>query len=648
MSGVESEFWDKRRLLPTVAMLLCFWPGLVTTLGIPLSFAVLMVLPFRYALANSNRIFVQRWLKYGLVVICLSFWWTAFSSKFALEPAVGLLVLGAWLKLAEANDRRDGYVLVYSGFLIAASVFLLQQTLWQALWVSLGVVLGFWSLLEYELSPSCRLSRTKRVAIPSGTVLLAIPLTLVWFLIFPRMAPLWAIPITAEVSRLGMSDTLRPGDVTQLGRDASLAFRVEFSGEMPQYSDLYWRGITLGRFDNGTWRQHRVLQRPPRATIVPMSPLSEPRLDYTVFQKASHRHWVYVLNPSTSADDRLQSLSDRTLRSRWPITSDMAFDLSHAEASLPKASLGTMVSRLETQFPRGLNPRAEALVVSLTVPGNTQATIAKVLDWYQSQPFFYTLEPEPIQEPDFVDRFLFDTQSGFCEHYAYSFVALLRLAGIPARIVGGYMGGEVNPLNGTVSVREMDAHAWTEVWIDNRGWVRVDPTATVAPERIQRGALETLEGIGGYLGASPLSLLHLRDWQLINRIRLSLDDLNYRWQSVVMGYDKDQQVRALTKLMGEISPLRIIALFIAAIILSLLPLALIGLIKWYRYRRQPSIQAVMALDRMLASMGVARYPGETLRNAVARAREAGHESEQTDSELLNSLARAEAYLYGAK
>ena len=295
MIGVESEFWDKRRLLPTVAMLLCFWPGLVTTLGIPLSIVVLLVLPFRHALAHSNSSFVTRWLKHGLVLICLLFWWTSFPSKFALEPAVGLLVLGAWLKLAEASDRRDGYVLVYSGFLIAASVFLFQQTLWQSLWVCLGVVMGFWSLLEYELSSSSRLSKAKRAAIPSGAVLLAIPLTLVWFLIFPRIAPLWAIPVTAEVSRMGMSDTLRPGDVTQLGRDASLAFRVEFSGEMPRYSDLYWRGITLGRFDNGTWRQHRVLQRPSRVAMVPMHQLSDRRLDYTVFQKAI----VIGFTPST-------------------------------------------------------------------------------------------------------------------------------------------------------------------------------------------------------------------------------------------------------------------------------------------------------------------------------------------------------------
>lgn len=638
----DDQFWRARRTMPTVAMLLTFLPGLSSTIGLTLSGFVLLVLVMRYLSHHLMLMESSAWPSRLLMTLGLTVWWWTFPSKVALEPAVGLLFLGAWLKLSEARDRRDGYVLVYTGFLLAASVFLFHQTLWQALLVVLGVVMGFSALLQFELESES--DKSQLLWLPAATVALAIPITLVWFLIFPRMAPLWAIPVAADVSRMGMSDTLRPGDVSQLGRDASLAFRVEFEGELPPYSELYWRGITLGRFDDGTWRQHRWLTRPSQRVTAPELSVSDTDRRYTVLQKASHRHWIYSLMPSVTSDDRVRIYPDLTLKTRWPITADMAFDLSMVERKAVNPNISAISRRVETAFPVGLNPRSEALIRSLAIPGDSEATIDRVLEWYRSQPFVYTLEPTPISTLDFVDRFLFDTQSGFCEHYAYSFVALLRLAGIPARIVGGYMGGEVNPLNGTVSVREMDAHAWAEVWIEQAGWVRFDPTGVVAPERVQRGALDSLEDAGGFLTASPLSLLHLRDWQWINRLRLSFDDLNYRWQSAVMGYDRDQQVRALTRLLGQISPTRLLALFAAAISVTLIPIAGFLLVRYYRRHRQPMVRAVHALELELKRVGIVRNPGETLRSAVARSQSSGLDSERA-TVLSDALARAEAALY---
>ena len=191
----------------------------------------------------------------------------------------------------------------------------------------------------------------------------------------------------------------------------------------------------------------------------------------------------------------------------------------------------------------------------------------------------------------------------------------------------------------------MDAHAWAEVWIEQAGWVRFDPTGVVAPERVQRGALDSLEDAGGFLTASPLSLLHLRDWQWINRLRLSFDDLNYRWQSAVMGYDRDQQVSALTRLLGQISPTRLLALFAAAISVTLIPIAGFLLVRYYRRHRQPVVRAVYLLDQELKTMGIVRNPGETLRAAVARAHHSELDSEKPQLVLSDALARAEAALY---
>ena len=259
------------------------------------------------------------------------------------------------------------------------------------------------------------------------------------------------------------------------------------------------------------------------------------------------------------------------------------------------------------------------LIEQLLVPDEPLTTVQRTLDWYRAQPFAYTLQPEVITESNFVDRFLFDTQSGFCEHFAYSFVALMRLMNIPSRIVGGYMGGEVNPLNGTVTVRELDAHAWAEVWTDATGWIRIDPTSTVAPERIERGSLESLQGTAGFLNASPLSLLHLRNWQWINRLRLELDVINYRWQSSVMSYKQAQQTAFLSRLLGSISTTRILLLLGAAIAATLLPLLLFLGRKYAFKRRGAKARAHTRLTRTLKAHGVMRSPGETMRQAVTRA-----------------------------
>ena len=363
----DDQFWQARRTMPTVAMLLTFLPGLSSTIGLTLSGFVLLVLVMRYLSHHLMLMESSAWPSRLLMTLGLTVWWWTFPSKVALEPAVGLLFLGAWLKLSEARDRRDGYVLVYTGFLLAASVFLFHQTLWQALLVLLGVVMGFSALLQFELESES--DKPQLLWLPAATVALAIPITLVWFLIFPRIAPLWAIPVAADVSRMGMSDTLRPGDVSQLGRDASLAFRVEFEGELPPYSELYWRGITLGRFDDGTWRQHRWLTRPSQRVTAPELSVSDTDRRYTVLQKASHRHWIYSLMPSVTSDDRVRIYPDLTLKTRWPITADMAFDLSMVERKAVNPNISAISRRVETAFPVGLNPRSEALVRSLGDPG---------------------------------------------------------------------------------------------------------------------------------------------------------------------------------------------------------------------------------------------------------------------------------------
>ena len=630
MPSHNHKFWLPRRAFPTAAMQLLLLPSLLSHLGwsIPLltvitSFIALSTYQKSLPLVRLNRRGMNT-----LVVVSFGIWWWAFPSKLTLEPAVGLLLLGASLKLIEVKAARDAYVLVFSNIALAASLFLFDQSLWASIAVLAVLALGLLALVEINTIIDQRKSMIRRIRFPIAIIFGAIPMTLVWFLVFPRVAPLWAIPVLGESVKMGMSDTLRPGDVAELGRDASVAFRVEFEGNVPTYSDLYWRGITLGAFDNGSWRQHSYLKAPARSSLKPGFPKnsSSPNQEissYTVFQTPSQRSWLYQLNPSVTTDDHAELLADNTYQTRWPITSGLetSYTLLNARASKRPTS-GALIAAslaLDSTFPRDLNPRALALAQELTVPGDSHASVVRTLDWFRNQPLIYTLQPDLISESNFVDRFLFETQSGFCEHFAYSFVALMRLMDIPARIVGGYMGGEINPLNGTVTVRELDAHAWTEVWIEDLGWLRVDPTATVAPDRIEQGSLNSLQGTPGFLSSSPLSLLRLRDWGWVNRIRLELDAINYRWQSGIMSYQRAQQSELLTKLLGQITISRVLAMLAIGLGVTLLPIVLVVGVHRYKQWRQPKNRAYRQLARTLAACGVERQPGETLRQATQRA-----------------------------
>ena len=310
--------------------------------------------------------------------------------------------------------------------------------------------------------------------------------------------------------------------------------------------------------------------------------------------------------------------------------------------SAARAMMNCGLSDLRLVAPRDGWPNPAALPMAAggsEIIENARVYDNFVLKWYQSQPFVYTLEPSSIREPNFVDRFLFETQEGFCEHFAYSFVALMRLAGIPARIVGGYMGGELNPINNTITVREMDAHAWTEVWLDELGWMRVDPTGVVAPERIRLGSIDSLRSSASFLSESPLSLLHLNDWQWINTLRWRLDALNYRWQSNIMSYRDKQQSALLKSIIGKITPLRILMLLGATLLLTLVPLMLWFVLRGSALFKTSQQRKLQHIDRRLRHCGVFRLEGETLRQAVKRANAASASDLATLTDAVNAFER---------
>lgn len=613
----QPPFWTANRVIPIAGMLMVLAFCLVPSLGSGPTLSLSLIACWRVWQIIKGWRPAPRWVVNISMVAGAIAWWQIFPSKLTLEPAVGLLVVATGLKLLEAHSRRDAIVLIYSGFTLAAAVFLFDQSLWFSICVLFSVLMGLVGLQESTSSGRNSRSINKRVKLAALVIITALPITAAWFVIFPRIAPLWAIPIMADSAKMGMSDTLRPGDISKLGQDASLAFRVQFDGDPPPFDRWYWRGITLGSFDDGTWRQHRYLRNRQYASRTPARLSSDDVASYTVTQAASHRSWLYHLAPSAPIQSEVLRFPDETFQYQRPITADLSLSYQLKNERWSGLQTSQTALKLEREFPSHLNPRASNLMSQLVDPTEPWSTVNNALAWYRSQPFSYTLEPPSISGSDFVDQFLFDTQSGFCEHYAYSFVALMRLAGIPARIVGGYMGGELNPLNNTIVVRELDAHAWAEVWIEGRGWVRVDPTGVVAPERVERGSIDSLEGTSGYLLNSPLSLLRFRNSEWINNLRLQLDAMNYEWQTSIMNYRYEQQATLLKALLGQVTSYRILLLLCLAVLVTASPVVL-----WITWRRLASLRDPMSrklrwFDRELRRRGVIRGSGDTLRGASA-------------------------------
>lgn len=251
--------------------------------------------------------------------------------------------------------------------------------------------------------------------------------------------------------------------------------------------------------------------------------------------------------------------------------------------------------------------------------GSDAALVTAVLSRFRTGAFSYTLEPPLLPQVDSLDAFLFLTQRGFCEHYAAAFVYLMRAAGVPARVVAGYQGGEVNPVNRTVIVHQFDAHAWAEVWLQGQGWVRVDPTAAVSPDRIEWGLERAMAGEGGFLSNSPLSPLRYRSIAWVNTLRLRYDALTYRWQLMVVGFDREQQFRILNDWFDGISIRKFVFALLGAWVLVLVPVALSLL----RGRRTHTLAAMdkyyLKFCARLARRGVVREPGETPDQFFARA-----------------------------
>lgn len=535
------------------------------------------------------------------------------GSLIGLDAGVVLLVAAFILKLVEMRTRRDALVLIFLGFFTVVTAYLFDDGMLAALYSLLPVIALLAALIGLQQSAfAARPLATLRLA---ATLLAqALPLMLLLFLFFPRMGPLWSLPLPSDKGVTGLSDSMAPADIAELSQSAELAFRASFEGAPPPRRELYWRALTLERFDGRRWSQSEASQfNSPAQWVKRGEPLS-----YSVVMQPSARPWLFTLDVGETRLEDTRQMIDYHLQRRLPVDRSLLYRVTSWPEAVRDPELDERVRRRTLQLPEQGDPRSRAWAAELKArhPA-TEDLVQALLQHFNREPFVYTLKPPP-GGANSVDEFLFDSRRGFCAHYAGAMTFVLRSAGVPARIVAGYQGGEINPTGNYVAVRQFDAHAWVEYWTPEKGWSSVDPTFQVAPNRIEQGLEEAVAGEQSFLENSPFSPLRYRQVSWVNQLRLTWDQLNYGWQRWVLGYQGEVQMQVLQRWFGALDG-RTFALLLVGGGGVLVGLVALFMFKPWRRERDPQLRLFQGFERALGRQGVCRGKGEGPRDYAARA-----------------------------
>ncbi len=538
----------------------------------------------------------------------------SYSTLLGKNAGVALLIVMLALKLLELRALRDARLLIYLSYFLVITNFLYTQTIPIALYMFVATL-----VITAALSVLTHSSRERAVSnhLRLAAVLLAqaVPIMLVLFVFFPRVAgPLWGLPRDAYAGMTGLSDTMTPGAISSLAQSDATAFRVKFFGPAPDPGLRYWRGPVLWHTDGRTWSPGRIGSYPRKPPGVLQNRGEAVR--YAVTLEGHDKPWLLALDLPVQISMRALYTVDFQWLSYGPVRERIRYEAT----SWPHYHTGTLEPQLRKaalQLPGLVSPRVQALVKDWrTRADSDHAVVQQALDYFNTQPFVYTLRPPRLGD-DPVDEFLFGTRRGFCEHYAAAFVVLMRSSGIPARVVTGYQGGEYNPVGDYWLIRQADAHAWAEVWLPDAGWLRVDPTAAVAPERIEHALDLDLQESGAparFRLAETGLLAH--SWR---RLQFAVDAVNNNWNQWVLSYGPQRQLELLAALGFKQASWREMALSL----LLLTGTCLLAVALWMLVKTpgpsDPVLQAWQRFCQRLARLGVRRAPSEGPRDLARRA-----------------------------
>lgn len=517
------------------------------------------------------------------------------------EASTALLVLLAGFKILETRSGRDFYVSAFLGFFIIVTNFFYTQSIVTAIFMIVTVAVLLTALITHnDRGPSHK--SLERFGLAGGMLAQAVPVMLVLFLLFPRISgPLWGLPRDAHAGHIGISNRMEPGSISQLSQTGEVAFRVEFDGPLPDQAILYWRGPVFG-YDDGRGWSRMGANTPDTA---PLRSSGTP-FHYTITLEPTNQPWLFALEMPEHPPVQGYFSHDYQVYAREPVQQRIRYALSsRTDYRLDPSNPAELQRAL--QLPDA-HPRAIALGRAWRESGADPVSIVRrALLMFNQENFYYTLTP-PLLAGDNVDEFLFGTRQGFCEHYAGAFVVLMRAAGVPARVVTGYQGGEYNPVGNYLIVYQRDAHAWTEVWLEERGWIRVDPASSVAPERVQEGiggALpETIRGIARVFGGEGLSS------DLWQNLRHTWDAANNQWNQWVISYGPQRQTLFLEQFGLGDADVRTLALVLAAMVGALMTALAVWLMRDHAPARDAARLLYDRFCRKLARIGMQRLPSE--------------------------------------
>lgn len=523
-----------------------------------------------------------------------------------LNALMNLLILGYSLKTIEIIDKRDVRTVILVGYFLIALNLIDSQGIGAA---SLALALVW---LNTQALLSLYLGRSKSDYLSFKLVAQSLPLALLLFLVLPRLPPLWMVP-SLKSATTGLSDEVGFGDISKLTRSDALAFRVKFDGQPPANPELYWRALVLEDYDGKHWRQDDGIKLWEREAYMLGNSRDKPAaaqaLSYEVIAEPSGQRWLFGLDVAFSASSGVFNLPDYRLLAQRKL--DGRFQYRAEAYRIPMdASLSEPVRRLNLSLPPNSNPRTRELARAIWQQyPSADAFLNQVMHRFSEEAYFYTLSPPPVGSAQ-IDDFLFDNKQGFCVHYASALTFLARAAGIPARMVTGYQGGEFNPNGGYVSVYQYMAHAWSEVWLDGKGWVRLDPTAMIAPSRILDGFDAAFNSDESYLADNLFSPHRVKEIPWLNELRMRLASIDYYWSVWVLGFDNERREGMLNQLLGSVNRSRLIAFVISVAALILLLLAWQAGILRLPPKRPAPIKGFLLVERALTDIALPRAPGE--------------------------------------
>jgi len=630
------------------------WVLAPLSLQVPLWCSLLSatVIVWRAMLAWRGQPLPSRWWLLGLLLLSVAGTLISFKTILGRDAGVTLVVVLLALKTLELRARRDAFVVFFLGFFLMLTNFFYSQSLLTAAAMLVGL-LGLLTALVNAHMPVGKPPLWQAARMAGGMALLGAPIMVLLFVLFPRVAPLWGLPSDAMSGRSGLSADMTVGNIASLALDNSVAMRVRFEGAAPVQSALYFRGPVLTHFDGRSWRA-RPSSLPDHLRLPADLKVAGEPVRYQVTLEPNKLPWLLLLDATPQAPALAGKTARMTRELQWILDQPVTELLRYDAVSYPRFQHGPLVSAPGLQeylaLPNGFNPRTLALAAELQqdpryLAADNARWVAVVLERLRSGGYRYTLEPGVYGQHS-ADEFWFDRKLGFCEHIASSFVILMRALNVPARIVTGYQGGERNTVDDFWTVRQSDAHAWTEVWLPGQGWQRVDPTSAVAPART--GTYDRLTPPRGVIAEALFGTVSPA---LALNLRAAWDAVNNRWNQWVLNYSQSRQLDLLKNIGFKEPNWQDLIYVLCAIVVTA---SLLGAAwsAWERHQQDPWLRLLQLARRKLKTAGVVLAPNSTPRQIAQqlqvnarRAAQPAHQPDRIVHAWCNWLIRLEALRY---